>query len=221
MGLSSAQIGERIRILRKEKGWTLQDLSARAGISLSALSKIETAQVAATFDSLVKVARGLEVAFETLLSQVSGADIEVPARGLGRLVVTKKADTVGFSTGMYDYEVHANALRRKYMTPLIMQIKARSPSDVTSWSSHDGEEFIYVIAGKTALHTEFYEAVTLETGDSAYIDSGMAHMFLNLGEEDAIIASICYSNAIERPMFGSAGSGDDGVPLPETIRELL
>ena len=203
MGLDSHQIGDRIRFLRKERAWTLQGLSARSGISLSALSKIENAQVAPTFDTLTKVAQGLGVEFDALLSQASGSEVEMqmPARGGGRLVVTRKADAVGFSTEMYEYEVHANALRKKYMTPLIMEIKARSPADVTSWSSHEGEEFIYILKGTIALNTEFYEPVVLEAGDSAYIDSGMAHMFLNLGEGDAIMASICYSNSVDRPVL--------------------
>jgi transcriptional regulator with XRE-family HTH domain len=221
MALSSSQIGEQIRILRRERGWTLQELSGKAGISLSALSKIETAQVAPTFDTLLKIARGLGMAFDTLLAQASGPDPEAPARAGGRLVVTKKANTVGFSTGMYDYEVHANALRRKHMTPLIMEIKARSAEEVTSWSSHEGEEFIYVLKGRVALHTEFYEAVIIEAGESAYIDSGMAHMFLNVGEGEAAMASICYSNSLDRSAFIAAGLGEDGDVLPEMVRETL
>ena len=45
---------------------------------------------------------------------------------------------------------------------------------MTSWSSHEGEEFILVLKGLVELHTEFYEPARLEAGDSAYIDSGMA-----------------------------------------------
>lgn len=221
MALSSGQIGEQIRILRKERGWTLQELSGRAGISLSALSKIETAQVAATFDTLVKVARGLGMSFDTLLAQVNGPDSEGPSKAGGRLVVTRKAEALGFSTGMYDYEVHANSLRRKYMTPLIMEVKPRSIADVTNWSSHEGEEFIYVIEGRIALHTEFYEPVALDTGDSAYIDSGMAHMFVNIGDGKALMASICYSNALDRPALAGAGLAEDGAPLGESLREIL
>jgi transcriptional regulator with XRE-family HTH domain len=198
--VSGAQLGERLRSLRKEMGWTLQELARRSGVSLSTLSKIENAQVAPTFDTLVKAARGLGISFEALLAQAA-AEPSAPAgrRVGGRLMVTRKDDAVGFSTAMYEYRVHANGLRRKHMTPLIMAVKARAPEDVTSWSSHEGEEFILVLKGLIELHTEFYEPARLEAGDSAYIDSGMAHMFLNLGEDEAIMASICYSDAINGP----------------------
>jgi transcriptional regulator with XRE-family HTH domain len=213
MDLTSAQIGERLRGLRKERGWTLQELSRRASVSLSALSKIENAQVAPTFDTLVKVARGLGMGFEALLDQAS--DVTVPARGGGRLSITRKDQVVGFSTAMYEYHVHASGLRRKYMTPLIMAVKARKESDVTAWSTHEGEEFIYVIKGRIALYTEFYEPVTLEQNDSAYFDSSMAHMFLNLGRGEALMASICYSNAVDRPVLSTAAGGEPEILAPD------
>lgn len=195
------QLGERLRRLRKEAGWTLQDLSRHSGVSLSTLSKIENAQVAPTFDTLVKAARGLGIGFEALLAEPAGHEPTATAarRATGRLMVTRANEAVAFSTPMYEYKVHANALRRKYMTPLIMEVKARRLDEVMNWSSHEGEEFILVLSGTIELHTEFYEPVRLETGDSAYIDSGMAHMFLSVGEGNARMASICYSDALDGP----------------------
>jgi len=195
------QLGERLRRLRKEAGWTLQDLSRRSGVSLSTLSKIENAQVAPTFDTLIKAAKGLGIGFEALLSEPAAS--EPPAtttrRASGRLMITRGGEAVAFSTPMYEYKVHANALRRKFMTPLIMEVKAVRLEDVTNWSSHDGEEFIFVMSGTIELHTEFYDPVQLNTGDSAYIDSGMAHMFLSIGAGIACMASICHSDAIDGP----------------------
>lgn len=194
------QLGERLRRLRKEAGWTLQDLSRQSGVSLSTLSKIENAQVAPTFDTLVKAACGLGIGFEALLAEPVASDPPAASRrATGRLMVTRAGAAVAFSTPMYDYAVHANGLRRKYMTPLIMEVKARNVEEVTTWSSHDGEEFIFVMSGTIDLHTEFYDPVRLETGDSAYIDSGMAHMFLSIGAGNARMASICYSDAIDGP----------------------
>ncbi len=198
--ITGSQLGERLRALRKELNWTLQELAGRSGVSLSTLSKIENAQVAPTFDTLVRAARGLGVSFEMLLAQSSGEPhVSSNRRAGGRLLVTRKDAALGFTTSMYEYRVHANGLRSKYMTPLIMVVKARTPADVTSWSSHDGEEFILVLKGRIELHTEFYDPVQLEHGDSAYIDSGMAHMFLNIGRGAALMASICYSDAIDGP----------------------
>jgi len=37
------------------------------------------------------------------------------------------------------------------MIPLRMEIKARQLSDLSRWSSHEGEEFIYVLRGSIEL----------------------------------------------------------------------
>ena len=209
--LGSAKIGERVRALRKERGWTLQELGRRSDVSFSALSKIENAQVTPTFDTLLKIAHGLGLGFEALMSQGSIPEAVMPSRGGGRLTITREVDAASFSTSMYEYRVHANGLRRKYMTPLIMEVKARRATEVTDWSSHEGEEFIYVIKGRIELHTEFYEPVSLDVGDSAYIDSAMAHMFLNAGPGEALMASICYSPSADRPGLINVGVNRPGI----------
>lgn len=207
---AGGQLGERLRQLRKEAGFTLQDLARRSGVSLSTLSKIENAQVAPTFDTLLKAARGLGIGFEALLAPAAAEPAAAPRRTGGRLVVTRRQDAVGFSTPAYEYHVHANGLRRKSMTPLIMEVKARSLAEATTWSSHEGEEFILVLAGTVEMHTEFYEPMRLSAGDSAYIDSAMPHLFLNVGEGDARMASICYAD-------GGGGAGPlANMPMPES-----
>jgi transcriptional regulator with XRE-family HTH domain len=187
MDLTPEQIGERIKALRKERHWTLQELGRRAGVSISALSKVENAQVAASFDTLLKIARGFGLGFEAMLNGVSRA---LPA---GRLTTTRGGNGVFFSTDMYEYEVHSAELRQKHMIPLHMEVKARKLAEVTRWSTHEGEEFIYVLQGHIELHTELYAPVTLEVGDSAYIDSKMPHAFLNRGKGKAWMLSICLS----------------------------
>jgi transcriptional regulator with XRE-family HTH domain len=190
MDLTPNQIGERIKSLRKERNWTLQDLCQKSGVSVSTLSKVENAQVATSFDTLLKVSRGLEINFDAILSRNS-------VGGDGRSTVTRRGEALTFSNAMYDYAVHSIELRQKHMIPLIMEVKARTLDQITRWSSHEGEEFIYVFSGKIVLYTEYYEPRTLCAGESAYIDSKMPHGFLKRGKSRARILSICYSNGLD------------------------
>jgi transcriptional regulator with XRE-family HTH domain len=190
MDLTATEIGERIKSLRKEKNWTLQDLCQRSGVSISTLSKIENGQVASSFDTLLKVSRGLESSFDGVLSRGF-------AHGDGRLTVTRHGEAMNFSNSMYEYAIHSGELRYKHMIPLIMEIKARSPEQITNWSSHEGEEFIYVVKGKILLYTEYYEPRALCAGESAYIDSKMPHGFLNNGKAKAVVLSICFSSGLD------------------------
>src|SRR4029077_11312886 len=153
--MTPQEIGQRIKALRIGRQWTLQALSRRSKVSISALSKIENAQVAASFDTLLRIARGFGLGFDAMLN-VASARRPLARRPATRFTLTRGGAGLFFSTDMYEYEVHSAELRRKHMIPLHMEVKARQLSDLTRWSSHEGEEFIYVLKGRIELHTEFH-----------------------------------------------------------------
>ncbi len=64
MGLS---LGDKIRLLRTEKGFSIQDLARRAGISLSYLSEIERGTVYPALSTLKRIAAGLEVSVSSIM----------------------------------------------------------------------------------------------------------------------------------------------------------
>jgi quercetin dioxygenase-like cupin family protein len=144
--------------------------------------------VAASFDTMVKVAAALQLTFDELLKPPERPQV------VGRRSVTRKGAGLKFSTPNYDYDVHAPDLKQKRIIPLVMEVKSTTLAPPEQWSSHEGEEFIYILGGSIELHTEFYAPVILNNGDSAYIDSAMAHAFVNVGEDKAEMLSICLSN---------------------------
>lgn len=202
--MKTADIGPRVRALRKSRNWTLEALSHNSGVSFSTISKLENNQVAATFDTMVKVAAALGLTFDELLKPPERPQV------VGRRSITRAGCGLKFSTPNYDYDVHAPELKQKRIIPLVMEVKNRTVTPAEEWSSHEGEEFIYVLDGSIELHTEFYEPVLLDRGDSAYIDSAMAHAFVNVGEGKAEMLSICLSNHLAQVN----GKGPfDGQPL--------
>ncbi|WP_051556194.1 helix-turn-helix domain-containing protein [Nitratireductor aquibiodomus] len=46
------RIAERLRALRQERGWSLEDLATRCGVSRATLSRLENAEVSATANAL-------------------------------------------------------------------------------------------------------------------------------------------------------------------------
>lgn len=59
-------IGERIRQLRLEKGWSQEELAHRASIHPSHMGQIERGEKSFTIDSLEKVIKALDITFEEL-----------------------------------------------------------------------------------------------------------------------------------------------------------
>lgn len=63
-----AKLGQRVRILRQEKGWTQEHLGERAGLTYKFIGQIERAEVSPTLDSLDKLAKAFDLTVSELLS---------------------------------------------------------------------------------------------------------------------------------------------------------
>lgn len=65
----SRAVGENLRILRGERGWSLDQLAARSGVSKPMLHQIETGKSVPTIAVVWRIADGLQVPFSRLLSR--------------------------------------------------------------------------------------------------------------------------------------------------------
>ncbi len=174
-------LGLRVRDLRKDKGWTLEQAAGRAGLARSTLSKIENGQMSPTYDALKKLALGMGMSVPQLFTPPSKAQVS------GRMVTTRMGEGQAHATITYEHELLAGSLTKKQMLPYRATIRARDMDDFDGWVRHDGEEFLYVLTGVIRLYTEFYEPVDLRRGDSAYYDASMGHNVISVSDDDATL----------------------------------
>lgn len=59
--------GERVRVLRKEKGYTMEAFAGLAGIDARQLSNIERGKVNTTISSILVIAKALNISMSELL----------------------------------------------------------------------------------------------------------------------------------------------------------
>ncbi|GGO53018.1 transcriptional regulator, XRE family with cupin sensor [Roseovarius pacificus] len=174
-------LGERVRELRKARGWTLEQAASQAGLARSTLSKIENGQMSPTYDALKKLAVGLEISVPQLFTPPQREQIS------GRMSMTRAGEGQQQATATYEHELLAETLTKKRMMPYRARIRARSVEEFDGWVRHDGEEFLYVLTGVIRLYTEFYEPIEMRRGDSAYYDATMGHNVVSVSDEDATI----------------------------------
>jgi transcriptional regulator with XRE-family HTH domain len=185
-------LGKLIRNLRSTNGWTLKEMSERSGIPVSTLSKVEHDRLTLTYDKLLQLSQRLGMQMSELFASPSETDPAITARrSIGRL-----DQAVRVNTPNYDYFYLCSELRRKRMIPVLTHIRAQSVEEFGDLVHHSGEEYIYVLDGKVEVHTEFYDPVLLEQGESIYIDSNMGHAYLAAeGCVEAVVLGICSSAA--------------------------
>ncbi len=184
-------IGSLLRSLRARNGWTLKQMSTRSGIPLSTLSKVEHDRLTLTYDKLQILSQRLNMTMSELFAEPG--DSPEPAitarRSIGRI-----EDAVRVATPNYDYYYLCPELRRKRMIPVLAHVRAKSLEAFGKLVRHSGEEYTYVLEGRVVLHTEFYDPVKMEVGESVYIDSNMGHAYLaGEGCDEAVVLSVCSS----------------------------
>ena len=175
MSNSPPTLGHLLKGLRNREGWTLKQMSAKSGIPISTLSKIEHDRLTLSYDKLQQLSRRLGMRMSELFAEgMEDASSAVTARrSIGDV-----ASSVRVQTANYDYHYLCTELRRKRMIPAYTRIRAHTPEEFGELVRHPGEEFIYVLSGKIIVRTEYYDEVVLGPGQAIYIDSNMGHAYL-------------------------------------------
>jgi transcriptional regulator with XRE-family HTH domain len=186
-GPSEARPGAIFREERVRRGWTLAEASARTGLPVSTLSKVENDKISLTYDKLVRLSRGLEIDISRLFGNADEPQTNVS----GRRSVTRAGEGLVIDTENYGHLYMAADLLNKSFIPIVAEIRARTLEEFGDLVRHEGEEFAFVLEGAVDLHTSVYAPVRLYAGDSIYFDSGMGHAYVAVGEERCRVLSIC------------------------------
>ena len=176
------EIGKRIRILREEKGISLDELSNMTGFDVELLSNIENNIVQPQLGTVIRLSKALDSAFGRLISGI-GNRIYSITRKDEQKVVSRSTAKKG-QKQVYIYKSLAPEVKGRHMEALIVQLEENPDKEV---SVHDGEEFIYVLDGIVVLNIG-EDTFDLEPGDSAYYLSTTPHLVASKKGKATILA---------------------------------
>ncbi|MBW8811771.1 MAG: helix-turn-helix transcriptional regulator [Lysobacter sp.] len=200
-------IGGLLRSLRARNQWTLKQMSHHSGIPLSTLSKIEHDRLSLTYDKLLQLSQRLDISMSELFAEppTPPRRTVTARRSIGRI-----RDAMRVTGKNYDSYYLCSELRRKRMTPVISHIRARNLKEFGGFVRRSGEEFVYVLEGAVALHTEYYDTTVLQTGEGSYIDSNMGQAYvLAEGCDAATVLAVCSSDDNEELLASLMASQDE------------
>ncbi|MBR4673116.1 MAG: helix-turn-helix transcriptional regulator [Victivallales bacterium] len=181
------EVGAKIKGLRELRGVTLEELSERCGLAADQIEKIESGMVTTSLTPLLKIARGLGVRLGTFLDDTELSEPVVTRAKAGNVEAVRFAGP----TDREGLEFHALAAnkRDRNMEPFVIDVHPAMDNKFIL-SSHEGEEFIYVLSG--ALEINYGKnTYHIEAGDSIYYDSIVPHhVHAADGKETRILAVI-------------------------------
>ena len=156
------RVRRRLRELRMQRGLTLEDVATRARIDVSTLSRLESGKRRLALDHLPRLAEALSVSTDELLR---GPDAEDPRvrggshtqHGITFWPMTRH----GPAGGLHAFKIRISARRRKPPAQLPV---------------HEGQDWIYVLAGQLRLilgERDF----TIKPGEAAEFSTWTPHWF--------------------------------------------
>lgn len=188
---TKATVGEKIRSLREMKNISLDEMVERTQLSMEQLISIEESGTLPSLAPLIKIARALGVRLGTFLDD-AGNNGAVVCRGDERSNgIRFSNDDKSSSKQHMEYFSLSNAKDDRHIEPFVINILPNSEEDY-SLSSHEGEEFIFVMEGEVEIvygkHTYL-----LKAGDSIHYDSIVKHHVHGFKGQSAKIIAVIYA----------------------------
>ena len=189
---SNKIIGEKITNVREMKNISIEDMASRSGLSVEQIKRIEGNEDFPSLAPLIKIARVLGVRLGTFLDD---------QQELGPVVCRKDSrentEGIGFTNNAVtkhkymSYHALSQDKSGRHMEPFIIDIEPSQEADFL-FSTHEGEEFIYVITGTIEINYG-KNIYTLNEGDSIYYDSIVAHHVHAANGSTAKILGVIYT----------------------------
>jgi transcriptional regulator with XRE-family HTH domain len=163
-------IGAKVAKTRAERGWSLQQLAKRSGLSPASIHKIEKSGMTPTITSLMKVAAALGKSVGYFIEE---------SDGLRPVTVVRRDERTRLHTSKEGLVL--NNISGRY-GPFFV---AGAEADVEPWADsgpqpmvHPGEELVLLLEGamRFVVGGEQYD---LEPGDSLHFRTTLAHSWAN------------------------------------------
>lgn len=179
-------LGARLRYLRSQKGWTLEQLSARTDLSEPFLSRLESGLRQPSLAALLTLADAYAMPLAGLLGELPPA---TPP-----LVVIRAGSSSEHHANGLQYRVVSGNDPNVNLRALHVTIPPRRERE--DFYSHDGEEWLYLISGQMRLIFEDEEHL-LKPGDSAHFEARKPHRLAATGPRGAEVVIV--SCAVPQP----------------------
>jgi transcriptional regulator with XRE-family HTH domain len=166
-----AEVGPRLRHIRKQRDVTLTALAATTGISKSTLSRLESGQRRPSLELLLPIAEAFRIPLDELVGAPDVGDPRIPLRPRRRgnrvvMPLTQQA------RGLHAWKV-------------VIPPEGTHPQ----LRSHEGYEWLYVLSGKLRLLIADKD-ITMGPGEVAEFDTKVPHWFGAAGERPVEILSL-------------------------------
>jgi len=184
------EIGAKIKELRKSREITLESLAKESNISLDLMENIEKGKIVPSLTPLTKIARSLGVRLGTFLDDAPQTGPIIVQDGKSDQVVYFSGEENQTDISALEFYSLGAGKNDRHMEPFIIDVHTNEGEFVLS--SHEGEEFIYVLEGEIEVKYGQDEYI-VSKGDSIYYDSIVPHHLHSHNGKTSKILAVVYT----------------------------
>ena len=174
----SGQISQRVKLLRQQRGWSLEQLATASGVSKSMLSQIERNQANPTLAVTCKIAQ----AFGMSLAEF----VELPSAS-SAIHVIRADDREHLYRSDESVEIRTLSPLNLEKDVEFYQVRLKPGGALKSAAHYQGtREFLTVEQGKVRIQSS-NDSAELSKGDSTTYRADVPHAIENLGKGEATV----------------------------------
>lgn len=184
------EIGLKIKNLRESRKISKKELSKETNLSLDLINNIEDGEAVPSLTPLTKIARTLGVRLGTFLDDAPQNGPVVVKNGKSEKVVYFSGEENQTDVSALEFHSLGAGKNDRNMEPFIIDVHTNEGE--FNLSSHEGEEFIYVIEGEIEVKYG-QDSYIVSKGDSIYYDSIIPHHLHSHNGELSKILAVVYT----------------------------
>lgn len=175
----AAELGTRIRSLRRQKKITLIELSKMTGVAQATLSRMETGLMVGTVKSHQKIAETLGISLGQLYGGIDTRYERI------KYQTAAEARKISVKTDQMKCELLTHEISKKKITPMLITLNGHGKSGVEQLE-RGVEKLLFILEGTITALLDQKEYV-LNPNDTLYFDASIPHRLSNPAGKQAKI----------------------------------
>lgn len=182
------KLGMKIKQIRENHEMSVEELAAQTHCSSEVIGDIERGKLIPSLTPLIKIARALGVRLGTFLDDAPQTGPVMVKSGKSEQVIHFSGKDDHPDVSFLDFYPLASGKADRHMEPFIIDVHPHETEEY-KLSSHEGEEFIYVMDGEIEI-LYGQDSYVISAGDSIYYDSIVPHDLHAYGGDAKILAVV-------------------------------
>jgi transcriptional regulator with XRE-family HTH domain len=171
----NGSVGNKLRLIREERGLSQRELAQRAGISTNAVSLIERDENSPSVSTLQNLAAALNIKMSYFFEDTEPTQV-LHVKAQNRPAISSKGLKIEGLGGRLNFQE---------MEPFLVSLEPKSGSGERQ-VVHTGHELVYCLSGSVEYLIDG-QIYPLQPGDMLLFEAQLPHLWRNVTNETAVI----------------------------------